>query len=367
MARKKPEPKPKRRGRDTGAIRHRPTRAEPWEAAWQHEGGQWEYRSFPHRSQAAEWLDSLVAKRAAGNDTAAGGRTFAAFIAGWLDAKEITIAPKTTYTYRYYCELASGQFGTVKIDLLTLEHMQALLKYLVRAKFQNIAQLFAVLRQAFKYARSSSLRWMTVDPLDGLELPRTQRKVTKVLTKRQRADLLTLAEADDPACPLLPLWHVYSRLALRLGEGVALRWTDIDWEEKILTVDETTARFGGQTHTGQTKGRKTRYAPIPDDVLELLRQHRAAQQKRGLFPHVFTYADGSQVKPAHVQHRLGKLAQAAGVTVTVHGLRHTALTLLALDGTPQNALMALAGHLSPDISRLYTNHATAEDVRRWVG
>jgi len=309
-----------------------------------------------------------VAKRAAGNDTAGGGRTFAAFIAGWLDNKAITVAPKTAYTYRYYCELASGQFGAVRIDTLTLEHMQGLLRYLVKAKFQNIPQLFAVLRQAFKYARSSSLRWMTVDPLDGLELPRTHRKVTKVLTKRQRADLLALAaDADDPACPLLPLWHVYARLALRLGEGVALRWGDIDWTEQILTIDETTARFGGETHTGQTKGKRTRYAPIPDDVLALLRDHRAAQQRRGVFPHVFCYADGTQVKPAHVQHRLGVLAKAAGVAVTVHGLRHTALTLLALDGTPQNALMALAGHLSPDISRLYTNHATAEDVRRWVG
>jgi len=138
--------------------------------------------------------------------------------------------------------------------------------------------------------------------------------------------------------------------------------------ERILTVDESITNIGADNPIGPTKGRKVRYVPLPDDLIELLRAHRAAQQKRGVYPYVFSDAAGAGVTPQHVQYRWAKLRAVAGCAdTTIHALRHTALTLLALDGVPQNVLMSLAGHLSPAISRLYTDHATAEDVRRFVG
>lgn len=369
MARKKPAPRPKRRARDTGTIRHRPERAEPWEAAWQHADGSREYRSFSQRSEAAGWLDSLVAKRAAGQDTQAGGLAFEAFIQKWLAIKSAKVSPKTAHNYRYYAEIASGQLGAVRLDALTLEHMEALLAYLLRARFKNAADVFGVLGQAFKYARSPSLRWMTVNPIEGLEIPASRRRQNQTLTEAQRAALLAAAAAEhDAAVPLLPLWHLYSRLALRKGEGVALEWRDVDWERAALTIDESVTNIGPDNPRGETKGRSVRVVPLPADVLELLRAHRAAQQRRGVFPSIFVGADGQTVTPQHVQYRWSLLRRAAGCPkTTLHDLRHTALYLLALAGAPENVRMALAGHTSADMAGLYANHAGLEDVRRFVG
>lgn len=360
-----------RRKPGTGTIRHKKGRAEPWEAEWTHDDGRHEYRGFQWRAAAAAWLDELTAKRARGQDTTAGGKTFKTFFLEWLAIKATKIGAKTAHTYKFYGEVASGegQIENIRIDTLTLEHMERLLTNLMRAKFQNVHELFGVLGQAFAYARRPSLRWMTVDPLDGLELPHIERRQNQVLTEAHRAHLLDVARDEhDPTVPLLPLWHLYARFGLRKGEGIALEWRDVDWERKTLTVDESVTNVGADNPRGKTKTRRTRVIPLSDDMIDLLRAHQAAQRQRGIFPSIFVDAIGETVTPQHVQYRWSLLRKRAGCPkTTLHDLRHTCLYLLALQGVPDNIRMALAGHSTTDMATLYAHHASVEDVRKFVG
>jgi len=370
MARKAAPAKQPRRKRGTGTIRHKPSRALPFEAEWQHADGPPEYRGFRERLQAEAWLDSLVEKRAKGQDTAAGGQGFEQFIKKWLVIKQSKgIAPKTQLNYKFYAKVATGEIGGIRIDCLTLEHMERLCAYLVKAHFQNIRELFSMLRQAFKYARLPSLRWMAIDPLEGLEIPKVERRENQVLSEEQRQHMLEMAAlADDLHCPLLPLWHLYSRFGLRKGEGIALEWRDVDWEQSTLTIDESITNVSKENLRGKTKTKRTRVIPLPPDMLALLKAHQIQQQKRGLFRAIFTGKDGDVVTPQHVQYVWSKLRKDAGCPgTTIHDLRHTALYLLALSGVPENIRMALAGHTTLDMARLYSDHATVEDVRKHVG
>lgn len=287
----------------------------------------------------------------------------------WLAMKAPRLAPKSQSNYRYLAEIAIGHCGAVRLDRLTVEHMNGLLNYMQAAKFKNIGGVFGVLGQMFKYARSSSLRWMLQDPLDGLELSPTKRRQNQTLTEAQRAALLAVAATEhDLDVPLLPLWHLYSRLGLRKGEGIALLWSDIDWDAKTLTIDESITNVGPDNVRGTTKGKAVRVVPLPDDLIALLREHQAQQRRRGIFPSVFVDARGETVTPQHVQYRWALLRVAAGCpNTTIHDLRHTALTLLALAGAPQSVRMALAGHRSEQMAWLYSNHASVEDMRRFVG
>jgi len=268
---------------------------------------------------------------------------------------------------KFYAEVACGQIGDVRIDTLTLEHMEKLCAYLVKAKFQNIRALFSMLGQAFKYARAPSLKWMADDPLDGLDIPKVKRRPNQVLSEAQRAHMLDVAaQTDDPRCPLLPIWHLYSRFGLRKGEGIALEWRDVDWVNNTLTIDESISNVGPDNLRGETKTGRTRVIPLPADMMALLKAHQLAQP--GLFRAVFTGRDGDVVTPQHVQYRWSLLRKAAKCPqTTIHDLRHTCLYLLGLAGVPENIRMALAGHSTLDMARLYADHATIEDVRRHVG
>ena len=357
-----------RRKPGSGTIRHKKGRERPWEATWRHADGAAESRAFSERAEAARWLDDLVAKAKAGRITSGGTQTFDTFIQKWLAIKSIKVGLSTAHSYTYYCELASGEYlGKLRIDSITPETIEHMIAHFHRKGFKNLQQLVNPLKQAFDYAKRN--KWIEENPMAELELPETDHRQIVILTEAQRAHMLRLAETEhDPAVPLLPLWHLYSRLGLRKGEGIALNWSDVDWERRTLTIDESVGIVGNATVRGKTKTRRTRTVPLPDDLLALLRNHQRAQIARGVFGAIFAGANGETVSPKHVQYRWTVLRQAAGVpSVTLHGLRHTALFLLEQAGVPESIRKALAGHTSAAMAFHYVDHASIEDVRRFVG
>jgi integrase len=66
---------------------------------------------------------------------------------------------------------------------------------------------------------------------------------------------------------------------LRLGETLALRWTNVDLDRKVLRVAETleeTKRFGIRFKAPKTRAGK-REVTLPDVLVEALREHRKGQ------------------------------------------------------------------------------------------
>lgn len=367
MARKA---RPKRRKPNTGTVRYRPERAAaPWEAEWRRPDGSRDYHSVSSRSDAEAWLDARVAERAAGRDEVGSAQTFATFIPKWLAIKAAKIGANTAHSYTYYCELASGEggLGPRRLESITPETMEYLFLHFHKKGFKNLAQMAAPLKQAFAYAKR--LKYITENPMDELELPRVERAPIVVLTAQQRAHMLTVAaDEHDPDVPLLALWHLYSRRALRKGEGIALRWSSVDMDARTITIKESVTNVGADNLRGKTKTHRMRVVPIPEDIHALLIAHREWQRTKGIRALVFTDAAGEELTPQHVQYRWSLLRTKAGIpTVKIHGLRHTALYLMALDGVPQNVRQALAGHESEAMAQMYVNHASVDDIRRWVG
>lgn len=376
MARKpKPAPKPARRKPGTGTIRNKSGRAEPWEAEWKHANGSSEYRGFSSRAAAETWLDGLVADRESGRDLISAAQPFSEFIQAWLEIKRPHIEQSTYHTYKYYCEVASGEggLGPRRLDSIILDTLQKMINHLHKEGFVNLTQLCNPLKQAFRYAARN--HYIKESPMEGLELPKTKHKKIVVLTQQQRAKMLQVAaQMDDPAVPLLPLWHLASRLGWRKGEAIALRWASVDLDAGTALIQESVTNVGADVIRGETKTKRTRVNPLPPDLIDLLCAHKAAQRQRAINTPawierglVFTDEAGDEVTPQHVQYRWSLLRKAAGCpAVTIHGLRHTALYLLALDGVPENVRKALAGHESKQMAEHYSSHASVDDIRRHI-
>lgn len=144
---------------------------------------------------------------------------------------------------------------------------------------------------------------------------------------------------------------------------------------KILIAE--LARVAGKTTKGTPKTpRSRRTLPIPDDLLELLRQLQRSQRQRAaatpgwvMTGLVFTNARGEHVKVDHVVWEWGKLRKKAGLPagVTIHSLRHTAIHLLEESGAPFSVVQAFAGHTAASMTHHYADHADVEAVRRALG
>lgn len=150
---------------------------------------------------------------------------------------------------------------------------------------------------------------------------------------------------------------------LRMGEMIAMRWENIDWNREQYFVKETWLR--------SREGRKASFAPpktessiAPVDLtptcLDGLREHRKAQaaekleagekyQDQGL---VFATPIGTPLDDSHIVKRMFRptLTEAGLRTIRFHDTRHTCASLLIYQGESPKYIQKQLRHASVDIT-----------------
>lgn len=375
---------PKRRKPGTGQIRYKKGRALPYEAAFPLGRDRYRYDYFSARSEAEAHLDQLVKERDSKEEPRnipAGSQRVETFLPLWLEIRRPHLKPKTFLDYKYMCELVSGEIGSYRMDQVRREQADALLVYFHDRGFQNVGQMRMVLRQAFGYALEEG--YIKKNPFTKAKAPPVERRKGIALTRQQRAHLLATAATedrmrrDDAIIPLCPLWHLYSRLGFRKGEGLALVWADIQMTDSgpTITIRYQLTNVGGKTEHGTPKGKRARTAPLPRDLYDLLMDHKkliiaraAADPKWENHGLVFPDAHGRRLSVWYVHNRWKKLRERAGLpsNIIIHDLRHTADYLMETAGVPRSARMAIVGHTTAAMDRHYTDHADMEAMRAAV-
>ena len=133
---------------------------------------------------------------------------------------------------------------------------------------------------------------------------------------------------------------------LRRGEIIALRWTDIDLDRRMLTV----SRSIWQGRETTPKGGRRRTVPLTEELHAALMVHRRRNILRSDRV-LFGDKVDSTGAPAHLSSRIVRnwMTQAqrrAGLETTggIHVLRHTFCSHLAIAGVAAKAIQELAGH-----------------------
>lgn len=331
----------------------------------------------------------MVADKASGKrDIAGGSMLVEAYAPMWLDLRKPHVAPKTWHGYKYYLEYACGEggIGRLRLDKVDTLTAQRMVNRLAADGFKNTGNLKAVLSQAFKYAHEQ-LGYIIRNPFAGVEVPPIEHKEGMALDKTQRAALLAQADIDDTKPvqrrdgappPLAPFWHLCSILAFRRGEALALKWQAVNFDKATITISQSRGRLAGVGHIeGKTKGKRVRVVPATPDILDRLKRMRTQQQASSL-RHGWKWSDagyvfcdprnGDVLTVDHLANRWKRLKKAAGLPsgMRIHDTRHTALSILELDGAPQSVRMALAGHRTEIMAEHYSSHATTEDIRSYI-
>lgn len=164
------------------------------------------------------------------------------------------------------------------------------------------------------------------------------------------------------------LYTMTLALALRRGEAVGLRWSDIDWKNQRITIAGQ-----GQRQTGKgviwkkTKGKTADVMDVPDEVLDLLLKHQ--DRHVNVRPHpsnyVFTNAQGDPYDPDKFTKDFPKWLTAHGLRrIRVHDLRHTAATMQLALGVPDFQVAKWLRHKSPAMVRKVYGHYLPETSRK---
>lgn len=175
------------------------------------------------------------------------------------------------------------------------------------------------------FTRAYDDKLIAENPVRKIEVPNKQAKPRKTLTSDELKAMFD--------CLKNTRWYWAMRLmlvtGLRRGELLALRWSDIDYINKRITVDESNSSSG----VGDTKSSKVHYVPLSDKAVYYLAQQKAMLEKdhnpslhnKDLkkLDLVFPSKEGTLMKPDSFNSVLDRINKKTGLHVTPHMLRHT--------------------------------------------
>jgi integrase len=137
---------------------------------------------------------------------------------------------------------------------------------------------------------------------------------------------------------------------MRLGELLALRWGDVDWNSGRVWVRRNVTRSG---HFQEPKSRgSVRAIAMPPTLARALREHRLASPFSGEDELVFPNETGRPLDGGNLVRREFKpaLGRAGLPQIRFHDLRHTYASLLIAQGEHPKLISDQLGHASVQIT-----------------
>ena len=151
---------------------------------------------------------------------------------------------------------------------------------------------------------------------------------------------------------------------LRMGEALALKWSDINFEKKTVSVTKNLILVKDRSGKGLKYKLILQDRPKSDKSKRMLPLNKAALQALedlktapGYSPNGFIIhtKDGKPVLPRTFEQMLGLMCKAAGIReIGAHSLRHTYATRLFEKRVDIKIISELLGHSSTEITyRVY--------------
>lgn len=286
----------------------------------------------------------------------------------WLESYKTTVKASTFgLTENKLKQLIKDHFEGMKIKKISVPYCQKVVIALSE-KYILYTHYLSVIERIFKYAVLIDI--VPANPFDKVIRPKSKpvSKRDNYLSKEELNDFLGLARNASLAY-FWPLVHLLSYTGLREGEALALKWSDIDLENKRISIAKTVARIHGKQIIQSPKTKTSvRTVLIDNMTLSILKKWKKDQIKiyfkngkhfEGDDNFVFTNESADWVQTQNFTRYFKRFIQDHGLkAITPHGLRHTHASLLFAAKVDPKSISDRLGHSSVKITLdLYTHIA----------
>ena len=187
---------------------------------------------------------------------------------------------------------------------------------------------------------------MDSNPAEAFHYAKPTTVVAHPLSTLEVEDYLDAAEELGH----LAMFTLALTSGLREGELIALLWSDLNVEQKKLTIQEERAVKNGKP---VAYGERKRVISLSYQMVKLLEEeHQKHPSNPWMFPHLGT---GKPYSRTMIRNLHSKILKKAGIDhIRLEDLRHTFVIQSLQGGIKSKKLSAILGHTRPDfLSRSY--------------
>ncbi len=238
--------------------------------------------------------------------------------------------------------ILGGVIHNVKISNNLLYRILAYFRFpdIAKASLQKLST-----HTVFSNALTQGVKWrmLTQNPAQYVDLPKQRKTEMKCLSEKEVQRFLEHAKLD----PHYVLFTVMVSTGMRIGEVLALKWTDFDPTKDIITVQRSWGRLKkGHGFKPPKTQRGFRNITIPTSLTKMLLEHKESQPWESEL--IFPSQNDTPLNERNVTTRHFKpiLKKAGLPDIRLYDLRHTQATLLLQAGVHPKIVSERLGHSS---------------------
>ena len=243
------------------------------------------------------------------------------------------------------------ELGNIKLKDFTPAKITAFFKEFPLAP-ATCRKVYVILQSIF--ARAVEQGFLKETPCTkAVILPKdkTAKEKKPFLDECQAKELLKMTEEYSQFNTII---KVLLYTGMRSGECLALRWKDLDFENKTIHIENTLTDVGGKHWLQPPKtARSNRYIGMSDTLIELFTEHHKHYEEKleylgELFQcpeMIFTTESGNFVDRSFLNLQFRRFVKGTSFEfATLHTLRHCNATLLINSGIDLKIVSELLGH-----------------------
>ncbi len=317
-------------------------------------------KRYATEREAREALDEIRGEVAKGTYVHPSILTVEEACANWLMSRH-GIKPKSKSGYDGVLAPVRIELGHLPVQKLTRRHVDELVR---RLRDGQVVRADGTKRRPWS-ARSCNYLLGTLSQVlgqlvhDGTLVRNVVAHVDRVAGKPKKFATYTPMQVERLLRAIREdrnrhAWHL-ALSGLRRGEIGGLRWTNVDFEAKTLTIGPTRISVDGKAvEQDDAKSEDSnRVLPLPDPLLVELKAAKKRQLSEKLkagvdytdLDYVVCNEAGQPYHPDTLSKMWANTVTAAGVPrIRLHDARHTCGTTMHLQGVPAAVIAAWLGH-----------------------
>lgn len=342
----------KRRGNHEGTIYKR---GNSWAAQVSLEGRRLT-KTFSSQKECQAWIRDMANRIDRGYSYSGSKLTVGEYLDIWLNNYRSSIRPKTLYQYKGIVNnhLKPG-LGDIRLSEMRPDQIQDFYTLLLeQGKSKRTVQLIhSVLRRAFVIAERQGL--IIQNPAKSVDPPKISHKEIQILDDNQVRQFMITARGSR----FKSLYYLAVTTGMRQGELLGLKWIDVDWAMGTIHIRRQLQRVVGEGLRFSVPKTRAgiRIVDLGSEAMRRLIAQRKHQDEEAMsadwedYGLVFPSMRGTPLDAGRLRHDFKRILRRANLPVIrFHDLRHTAASLMLLNGIPSIVVSRRLGHSKPSVT-----------------